>query len=60
MFQLNVTTHNMKLRKQEKFKVKSAKTVRMQRSAIPQMTKHLNNKYVEKITIISKLTKANN
>ena len=56
MFQLNETIHTMELRKQEKFKVISAKTVRMQRSAIPSMTRQLNNKHEEKMKLLNKLT----
>ena len=56
MFQLNESSHTMDLRKQEKFKVINAKTVRMQRSAIPTMTRHLNNKHEEKRKLLNNLT----
>ena len=59
MFEVNTATHKMKLRKKGKFRIINAKTVRLQKSAIPYMTKHLNNKHEEKRKLLSKLTKAN-
>ena len=49
----------MKLKTKQKFQVISAKTARMQNSAITFMTKHLNNKHKEKVKLMNKLTKTN-
>ena len=45
IFNENKKHHKMKLRQREKYQVKHANTVRLQRSAIPTMTKHLNLKH---------------
>ena len=45
IFNENNKHHKMKLRQSEKYLVKHANTVRLQRSAIPSMTKHLNLKH---------------
>ena len=42
MFEENENNHGMNLRNKEKYKIKHANTVRLQISAIPTMTKHLN------------------
>ena len=47
MFKTNIKTHNVKLRKSEKYKAMTARTVRMEKSAIPSMIKHLNKKHKE-------------
>ena len=58
MLEVNNATHKMKLRNKRKYRIINAKTVRLQKSAIPYMTKHLNNKHEEKRKLLSKLTKA--
>ena len=58
MFKANNTTQNIKLRNEANYTNINAKTVRFQKSAIPYMTRHLNNKHQEKLEILSKLTKA--
>ena len=45
IFNENKKHHKMKLRQRDKYQVKHANTVRLQRSAIPTMTKHLNLKH---------------
>ena len=57
MFEVNTATHKMKLRNKRKYRIINAKTVRLQKSAIPYMTRHLNNKHEEKRKIMSKLSK---
>ena len=53
MFEINKKTHTMKLRTNDKYKTKNVKTVRMQKSAIINMRKHLNKKHREsKILLI--------
>ena len=52
MFKINIKNHNMKLRHFEKYKVINARTVRMEKSAIPTMTKHLNEKHKDNQRII--------
>ena len=42
MFQIKTKAHKMKLRNQNKYQVQKVNTVRMHKSAIPQMTKYLN------------------
>ena len=44
MFETNKTGHTIKLRNSEKYKSLKAKTARMEKSAIPNMKKHLNKK----------------
>ena len=48
MFEVNTATHKMKLRNKRKYRIINAKTVRLQKSAIPYMTRHLNDKHEEK------------
>ena len=50
MFKRNKRPHKMVLRNVEKYKIKHARTARLQRSAIIKMTKHLNKKHDEKKT----------
>ena len=45
MFEENENNHGMNLRNKEKYKIKHANTVRLQISAIPTMTKHLNSEH---------------
>ena len=40
---LNINTHKIKLRKKEIFRITLANTVRLKRSAFPNMTKHKKN-----------------
>ena len=47
IFTINTKTHNMKLRKTEYFNVNHAKTVRLRKSAIINMTKQLNKQHEE-------------
>ena len=49
ILELNNATHNMKLRNKGKYIIINARTVRLQKFAIPYMTRHLNNKPEEKI-----------
>ena len=44
MFEIRTKAHKMKLRTKINFKTQKANTVRMQKSAIPDMTNYLNNK----------------
>ena len=48
IFIINTKTHNMKLRKTEYFNVNHAKTVRLRKSAIINMTKQLNKQHEER------------
>ena len=57
MFEVNNTTHKIKLRNKTKYRIINAKTVRLQKFAIPFMTRHLDNKHEEKRKIMSKLSK---
>ena len=52
IFKENIIPYNMKLRKKEKFKIIHANTVRLKRSAIPNMTKHLNKKPDKNVRLI--------
>ena len=45
MFQERKKVHKMNLRNKEKYEVAHANTVRLQMSAIPTMTRHLNLKH---------------
>ena len=47
MFKKNIKEHTMKLRNKEKYHVTHARTVRLQKSSIQVMTKHLNKKHKE-------------
>ena len=47
MFTENMKTHQMKLRKIEKYKIQHVKTARTEKSAIPNMTRHINRKHEE-------------
>ena len=49
ILELNNATHNMKLWNKGKSIIINARTVRLQKFAIPYMTRHLNNKPEEKI-----------
>ena len=53
MFDVNKNTQMMKLRHRDKYKVKNVKTVRMQKSAIINMTKHLNKKHKESKSLLN-------
>ena len=55
IFKENISQHNIKLRKKEKFTIIHANTVRLKRSAIPNMTKHLNKKHDENVRIIKNM-----
>ena len=52
MFPLKKSKHNMKKRKQKKFKTTRSKTKRMQKSALPFMRNLLNEEYQHKSEII--------
>ena len=54
MFETSKTGHSMKIRNTEKYKTKKARTGRMEKSAIPNMIKHLNKKHKENIMIHAK------
>ena len=49
MFEVNNTSQKIKLRNEGKNWIINANTVILQKSAIPYMTRHLNNKHEEKI-----------
>ena len=53
MFDVNKNTQTMKLRHKDKYKVKNVTTVRMQKSAIINMTKHLNKKDKESKSLLN-------
>ena len=53
MFKKNMKNHNMNLRNSEKYKIMSARTVRMKKSAVPSMSKHLNKKHKESKNILN-------
>ena len=53
MFKKNIKNHKMNLRNSEKYKVISARTVRMKKSAVPSMSKHLNKKHKESKHILN-------
>ena len=55
IFKENINIHNMKLRKKEKFIITHANTVRLKRSAIPNMTKHLNKKHEDNARLINNM-----
>ena len=54
MFETNKTGHSMKLMNTKKYKTFKARTARMEKSAIPNMIKHLNKKHKENIMIHAK------
>ena len=56
MFKQNIKKHKMKVRKKEKYLVISARTVRLQKSAIYTMTKHMNKKHEDNKMMLSKLS----
>ena len=45
MFKLNIKENKMKLRNKEKYLIRPARTVRLQKSAIYTWTKHMNKKH---------------
>ena len=45
MFKENIKKHNMNLRRKEKYAIAFARTVRLKKSAIPSMTRHVNKKH---------------
>ena len=53
MFKKNIKKHNMKLRHCKKYKIFNARTVRMEKSAIPSMSKHLNERHIESKNILN-------
>ena len=57
MFKENKNEHKMKLRRKEKFFVSPVRTVRLQKSAIPTMTRHMNKKHEENQLMITNITK---
>ena len=54
IFTRNINPHQMKLRKTEHFKIKHARTERMKKSAIINMTKQLNSQFEERKRIFKK------
>ena len=47
MFKENIKKHTMSLRRKEKYAIAFARTVRLKKSAIPSMARHMNKKHEE-------------
>ena len=56
MFKQNIKEHKMKIRKKEKYLVRPARTVRLQKSAIYTMTNHMNKKHKDNKMMLGKLS----